>query len=114
MLLLSGLALGCLGPADGVLVLEGTVIANDGKPIDNCKLALCSPADGHTITWQRVKARFQADFVVSPRGREYLAELSCPGYPEVYRSRPFLSKGHLDGQPVQLGVIRLPVADLKK
>jgi hypothetical protein len=112
VVLLSGLACGCLGPADGSLVLEGTVVDSDGKPIESCRLALCS--DGQTVTWQRVESRFSQDFVVSPRKREYYAEITCPRYSTIYRSRAFLSTGRSDAPPVQLGEIRQPRADLKK
>jgi hypothetical protein len=110
--LLSGVTCGCLGPADGVLVLEGTVVDSDGKLVEHCKLALCS--DGQTISSYRVEARFRADFVVSPwKEEKYYVELTCPGYSAPYRSHAFLSTGRSDAPPVQLGEIQLPRVDLK-
>lgn len=102
---LAGFACGCLGPADGVLVLEGTVVDSDGKLVERCKLALHS--EEQTISSYRIEARFRADFVVSPGKKEYYVELTCPGYSAPYRSRAFLATGRSDAPPVQLGVIRL-------
>ena len=104
--LLSGLACGCFGPEDGPLVLEGTVVDRDGKPIEGCNLALRS--DERAVSWREVKSRFSADFVIGPGTEEYYAEVVCPGHPTTYRSRTFSSTGQSDGPPVELGEIRIP------
>lgn len=116
ILLLAGLALGCIGPADGSLVLMGNVVSSDGKPVDKCKLILFSESRGrgHRTRWRRVEARFTEDFVVGPGESEYYVELSCPESPTVYRSRTFRSTGRSGAEPIQLGEMRLPAADLRK
>jgi hypothetical protein len=108
VLLLPGLA-GCfLGPADGLLVLEGSVSDGEGKPVTGCGLALHSSPDGRMISSQEVEPRLRADFVIGPGKREYYAEVSCRGHSGVSRSRPFIATGLADAHPVQLGEMRLP------
>jgi len=108
LILVLGFLAGCfLLPSDGVVDVEGIIVASEGRPIEKCTLTLYSDTTGRVVGRQKVGQQVRADFVVAPQKATYHAELSCPGYPMIYRSPAFESNARYDDDPIQLGEISL-------
>src|SRR5262249_35408130 len=93
-------------PADGDLGIQGSIVSAKGEPINDCTLYL-RPADTGDSSFQSedVSATFDTGFVVSPTKESYFITISCPGYPQPYRSKVFTRSGAADERPVDLGVV---------
>ena len=67
----------CFGTGDGVLIVQGSVIDAQDRPLDGCLLEL------HLGNRERFDSRavghsFQEDFVISPVAQDYYFIVTCP------------------------------------
>jgi len=97
---------GCfLLPLDGEIEITGSIVSASGQPIEGCTLVLDYAEGARHPRDGEVSSTFDTGFTISPSKEKYFVSISCPGYDEPYKSKPFYHSGKVDEPAVDLGVI---------
>lgn len=92
-------------PVDGSIKITGSIVSASGQPIEGCTLVLDYAEGVKHPRDEEVPSTFDTGFTISPSKEKYFVSISCPGYTQPYRSKPFYHNGSFDKPPVNLGVI---------
>lgn len=96
---------------DDVMSVTGEIVDTQGKPLDNCMLALEAvrhDAAAYPFEWEETESTIERTFIWPfDRGAVYRLAISCPGYTAVFRTEPFVARDAIRAfpEPVDVGTI---------
>ena len=91
---------------DGIMLVTGSIVDQNRKPINQCKLGLLWADEKKRVSQYVVQPEFSVDFVISPFRDKYYLTIECPGYRTIFKSDEFVSRGGTYAEkPLDLGVI---------